>query len=187
MLTFTKVSFPVIVAWCMVTFPQAALVEEKTVVSTKPVLVLSGADSRVDKPAYHRVTSQQAWDNLWLSHLGKTEADKFREHIPVVTIDFEKNIVIAIFQGTSTNSRGLQITSVDEAKDFITLCFDDISYQTAGGLGVGGGSVQVTPYAFVVVPRSSKVIVVKEDIQGLKDKPPEWKERARLRAEESRG
>ena len=187
MLTFTKVSFPVIVAWCMVTFPQAALVEEKTVVSTKPVLVLSGADSRVDKPAYHRVTSQQAWDNLWLSHLGKTEADKFREHIPVVTIDFEKNIVIAIFQGTSTNSRGLQITSVDEAKDFITLCFQGMSYQTAGGLGGGGGSVQVTPYAFVVVPKSSKVIVVKEDIQVPKDKPPEWKERARLRAEESRG
>jgi hypothetical protein len=130
---------------------------------------------------------EQAWDNLWLSHLGKTEADKFREHIPVVTIDFEKNIVIAIFQGTSTNSRGLQITSVDEAKDFITLCFQGMSYQTAGGLGGGGGSVQVTPYAFVVVPKSSKVIVVKEDIQVPKDKPPEWKERARLRAEESRG
>ena len=60
MLTFTKVSFPVIVAWCMVTFPQAALVEEKTVVSTKPVLVLSGADSRVDKLAYHRV--------IWSKH-----------------------------------------------------------------------------------------------------------------------
>jgi len=169
-----------VTAGCAFALLQAAIIGEEVVVTSKPILVLSGADSHMDQPAFHRVASQKAWNSLWLFHLGKTESDQFREHLPIVTIDFEKNIVIAIFRGAATNSRGLQIVSVDEARDDITLHFDDMSYQTVGGLGDGGGSVHVTPYAFVVVPKSSKDFVLKEDVQRLKDKPPEWKERGRL-------
>jgi hypothetical protein len=131
----------------------------------------------VGKPAFHRVTSEGAWKKVWLSHLGKTEADTFRESLPAVTFDFDRCMVIAVFQGEKTNSRGLTVISLDEGKDAITLRFDDMSYQTVGGVA------RVTPYAFVVVPKSAKVVVVEEDVQALKDKPPEWKERARLKAE----
>jgi hypothetical protein len=127
-------------------------------------------------------------EELWLSHLGKTEADRFREHLPIVQIDFEKCMVIAIFQGAKTNSRGLRVISVNENNDNVTLRVDDMSYQTSGGLnGGGGGGVPVKPYAFVVISKSAKLVVVEEDVQSLKDKPPEWKERARLKPEEERG
>ena len=174
--------------WCLPWASRTAFGADKAAGQAKPLLVLTGADSRVDKPTYHLATSEEAWKRLWLIHLGKTEADGFREHLPIVQIDFERCMVIAVFQGVSTNSRGLNIISVDENKDTVFLRFDDMSYQTSGGLdGGGGGGVMVTPYAFVVIPKSAKLVLVEENVQSLKDKPPVWKERARLKAEEERG
>ena len=62
-----------------------------------------------------------------------------------------------------------------------SLRFDDMSYQTAGG--IDGGRVPVTPYAFVVIPNSAKLVLIEENVQSLKEKPPVWNERARLKAE----
>jgi hypothetical protein len=56
-----------------------------------------------------------------------------------------------------------------------------MSYQTAGG--IDGGRVPVTPYAFVVIPNSAKLVLIEENVQSLKEKPPVWSERARLKAE----
>ena len=168
-------------SWCPKLEAQTALGKDEAAGKTRPLIVLAGADSKVDKPAYYRVSSEEAWQRIWLSHLGKTEADRFREHMPIVQIDFKKCMVIAIFKGAASNSRGLNIISTDEHEDTVYLRFDDMSYQTDGGLD--GGRVPVTPYAFVVIPNSAKLVLIEENIQSLKEKPPVWNERARLKAE----
>ncbi len=160
---------------------QTALVKDEAAGQSRPLIVLAGADSKVEKAAYYRVSSEEAWQRIWLSHLGKTEEDRFREQMPIVQIDFKKCMVIAIFKGAASNSRGLDIISIDEQDDTVSLRFDDMSYQTAGGLD--GGRVPVTPYAFVVIPNSAKLVLIEENIQSLKEKPPVWKERAMLKAE----
>ncbi|MFZ4083258.1 MAG: hypothetical protein ACOYKN_18665 [Pirellula sp.] len=168
-------------SWCPKLEAQTVLGKVEATGKTRPLIVLAGADSKVGKPAYYRVSSEEAWQRIWLSHLGKTEADRFREHMPIVQIDFKKCMVIAIFKGAASNSRGLNIISTDEREDTVYLRFDDMSYQTAGGLD--GGRVPVTPYAFVVIPNSAKLVLIEENIQSLKEKPPVWNERARLKAE----
>lgn len=180
MRTILVVTTLVFGAWCELWASRTAFGDEKADVQTKPLLVLTGANSRVEKAGYYRVASEEAWKKLWLDHLGKTEREIFQEQLPALTIDFERCMVIAIFQGAKTNSRGITVASVVEGNDAITLRFDDISYQT---LGAGA---QVTPYAFVVTPKSSKPVVLEEDVQSFKHRPPEWKERARLKAEEGR-
>ena len=170
-----------LMSWCPKMEAQSVLAKDEAAGQTRPLIALTGADSKVDKPAYYRVSSEEAWQRIWLSHLGKTEADRFREHLPIVQIDFTKCMVIAIFKGAASNSRGLNIVSIDEHEDTVSLRFDDMSYQTAGG--IDGGRVPVTPYAFVVIPNSAKLVLIEENVQSLKEKPPVWNERARLKAE----
>src|SRR5262245_43822341 len=121
MRTATVVSLLVLgAAWWLVT-PALARGEERNDMVTKPFLVLTGADSRVEKSAYQRVNSEDAFRKLWLSHLGKTEADSYREPVPALSIDFERCMVIAIFHCEKGHSRGLEVVSVTEGNERITL------------------------------------------------------------------
>jgi hypothetical protein len=185
-LVVTTLLLLMLCVFCLPGFHQTALGEDKSPRRSKPILVITGADSRLDQPGYHRITSEEAWQKLWLSHLGKTEADTFQEHLPILQIDFETCMVIAIFKGSATNSRGLNVSSVEGNQDNVLLRFDDMSYQTSGGLGGGGGKVEVRPYAFVLIPKYAKLVVVEENVQSLKDRPPAWKECARLKDEDAR-
>jgi hypothetical protein len=47
-------------------------------------------------------------------------------------------------------------------------------------MGPNGGGVQATVYGFFVLPRSSKTVVLEENVQNYLGQPPEWKERANL-------
>ena len=161
--------------WCLVGCSQTAPGGERVAVQTKPLAVLTGADSRVNKPAYYRITSDDAWRKLLQHHQGTSGADVYSGSLPALDIDFNQCMVIAVFQGDKTNSRGLTI-SLEEGIATLAVRFDDMSYQTLGG------AVRVAPYAFVVVSKSAKLVVVEEDVQALKTNPPEWKERARLEA-----
>ncbi|MGQ0613093.1 MAG: hypothetical protein ACT4PV_05075 [Planctomycetaceae bacterium] len=40
--------------------------------------------------------------------------------------------------------------------------------------------MRATAYGFCVLPRSEKVLVVEEDVQGIIGASPKWKERARF-------
>ena len=123
--------------------------------------------------------SREQGKNGW--YFGYWDRAKDADGYYTQSSDFKKCMVIAIFKGSASNSRGLNIISTDEHEDTVYLRFDDMSYQTAGGLD--GGRVPVTPYAFVVIPNSAKLVLIEENVQSLKEKPPVWNERARLKAE----
>jgi len=142
--------------------------------SRRPILLLTGPTSQIDATEYHRITSTENWQTLWLRHHGKTAQEAFNERLTNVEIDFENHELIAIFQGVEINSRGLTIDSIIEDDDVITVRFDDWQYQSSGGAD------RCSTYGFVLLPKSTKPIVLEENVQGLKDEPPKWKQRARL-------
>jgi hypothetical protein len=148
---------------------------------TKPLVVLTGVDSRMSKTSFHRVESEQEFRKLWLAHLGKAEQDYWRTPTPAISVDFERCMVIAVFRVEKGNSRGLHVESVTDGDDQVTVRYTNLSYQTAAGFGRTLPPTPITPaYAFVVVPKSDKPVVLEEDGQRLKNDPPNWTERARL-------
>lgn len=172
-----------LVAALLVAAAAPARADDAAPAPVKPLLVLSGADSRTAQPTFARATDEAAFAKLWLGHLGKTADDAFREQLPTIEIDFAKCMVVAVFAGTTTNCRGLTIASVTDGPDAVTVRFEKLTYQTAGPLNGGPAPVNhSTPYAFVLLPKSQKAVVVEEGVRQLKAEPTQWKERARLPA-----
>ena len=142
-----------------------------------PCVILTGADSHVSDREYHRITSMNDWAKLWQKHKGQkdnSEYDLYHDPLGLPLIDFQRYMVIAIFQGTRWNSAGLKAVSILEQQDGIVFRFDDKSYQTGGR---NGGGRRVTVYGFFIVPRSPKPVVLEENVQRVIGRPPEWKER----------
>jgi Tfp pilus assembly protein PilF len=148
--------------------------------TTHPYVTLTGTDSHVKEPSYRRAMSEDEWIKIWQRHKGEKESkdyDLFYNPLGLPSIDFEKCMVIAVFQGSGVNSAGLKAVAILEEKDRIVLRFQDKSYQTAGP---DGGGEQVTVYGFFVLPRSSKTVVLEENVQNGMHQPPVWKERVGL-------
>jgi hypothetical protein len=142
-----------------------------------PLAVLTGNDSHVKPQAFLRIRSAADWKKTWLDHLGIKE-DTI--HRPAMEVDFTRCEVVTVFKGASVNSCGLRVDSVTESNDAIVVRFDDISYQTMS-FGNEEKGDQVSPYAFIVLPKAnSKSIVLEENVQSIIGRPPEWKEVARL-------
>src|SRR5262249_46971048 len=142
-----------------------------------PLTVLTGNDSHVKKRVFLRIASAVDWKRTWLDHLGMKEDTIYR---PAMEVDFTRCEVVAVFEGALVNSCGLRVDSITESNDAIVVRFDDISYQTAS-LGKEDKGDQVSPYAFIVLPKANgKSIVLEENVQSINGRPPEWKEVARL-------
>ena len=150
---------------------------DKAIAVVSPCVALTGAHSHVSERGYHRVTAVADWITLWQKHKGQKDGEQYDlyfDPLELPVIDFNQYMVIVIFQGKGSNSAGLNAVSVVEEQERIVLRFDDKTYQTAGP---GGGGKEVTVYGFFIIPRSSKPVTLEEQVQGLKGKPDEWKER----------
>jgi hypothetical protein len=143
----------------------------------KPCVVISGADSHVTEHQYRRIISADEWIRVWQEHKGEKptgQYDLFYNPLALPLIDFDRYMVIAIFQGNGWNSAGLRAISISVEDKRIVFRFEDKSYQTGGP---HGGGRRVAVYGFFVVPRSTKSVVLEDNVQQYKGKPPVWQER----------
>jgi len=148
----------------------------------RPLVTLTGTDSHVTACSYHRVASEDEWIKIWQWHKGEKESkdyDLFYNPLGLPSIDFEKCMVITVFQGSGVNSAGLKVVALLEERDRIVLRFEDKRYQTMV-YGPRDEGDKVTVYGFFVLPRSSKKVVLEENVQNYIGQPPVWKERASL-------
>jgi hypothetical protein len=144
--------------------------------NTKPPVVLSGADSHIVKPSLRLIMSDEAWKRAWAAHLGTTVDDAYR---PEMGVDFDRYMVVAIFRGERVNTRRVAIESTSAIRGSTLIRIIDLGYQTAGK---DNGKPPDRPYAFVVLPKSTKGVIVEENVQQYKGEPPEWKEWSRIEA-----
>jgi hypothetical protein len=158
-----------------------ALLTYCTVANAKdatPLVALSGDDSKIHKASYQRVTSPDDWAQIWSSHLGTSVDDSYRSCFEV---DFERCMVVAILRGEQRNSRGIRVDSIENAEDALVIRFTQLGYQTSG---VDNDQPPDRPFAFIVVPATSKTIVFEENYPNTMGTPPEWKEVARMEGQE---
>jgi hypothetical protein len=145
----------------------------------RPLVTLTGTDSRVKERSYHLIRSEKEWIKTWQRHKGEKESkdyDHFYNPLGMPEIDFEKCMVIAAFQGSGWNSAGLMTTTLKEEENRIVFRFHSKSYQTLSRSG--DSRKKVTVYGFFVLPRSDKMVVVEEEYYSLDLKNYWWKERA---------
>lgn len=145
--------------------------------TSRPLVALHGASSRITATRYLRVTDAKEWRSLWLEHLGVTPGGLEDLAAEVPEIDFDRCMVIALFTGSRWNSRGISCEGIIERDAELLVRFDQLSYQTSGP---DGGGEKVQPFGVFVLPRSECRVVLEENVQGLKDNPPKWKRQAEI-------
>ena len=143
-----------------------------------PITVsMHGAQSGIHKKRYERILKQEDLDTLWRDHRevkGNTSAETF-------DIDFKQMMVIALFAGDKQQNRGLLVkTCRDQGKE-IVVRFQELSWQTSGVIG-DSKETRTSPWGLVVIPKSSKKIIVEWDTQTNKNQPPEWERWAQFGA-----
>jgi hypothetical protein len=145
----------------------------KTRNDSAPLAMLTSNDSRVKARTYERVASPTDWKKTWLKHLGMKEDTIYR---PAMEVDFDRCEVVALFGGESWNTCGFVVDSLTERDDSILLRIEGVYYQTEGGAD------RVAPFAFVVLPKSSKPITLELSDPHSPNEPPRWREVARFAA-----
>ena len=143
---------------------------------SKPLVSLMGRTSKVTKPGYHRVESAKAWDALWLRHqTGKPEpGDGVPNDFLHGAVDFNRCMVVAVFQGKGINCSGFEVHTVSEAKDRLVVRVEGQYYQT------GEGAAATAAWGAFILPRSAKPIVIELDTRLLIADTPKWTRVAEL-------
>ena len=109
------------------------------------VTVAQGTASGVHEPAQLVIRDQAAWVTLWGRHRGATRG-------PVPSVDFNRDMVIAIFADESGTPRQLKIRQITRETDRL-----EVSYTLAvtGPLPEGEGASRVVPFHIVRLARST--------------------------------
>lgn len=112
-----------------------------------PVAVLrgwQGGDSAIAARRYARVVDESSWSALWQAHAPGTA---------VPAVDFDKEMVVAIFAGTvDDNALRIPLYSVSEA--------DSIEVTTMNYISDVMPSGSSTPYVIAVLPLSMKSVTI---------------------------
>lgn len=145
-----------------------------------PYAVITGPDCAMSQRRVSRITDRVAWREVWQRHLGKPVADPYVTIVGLPQINFRACMVVALFAGESLNSRGAYGVSWHEDADRARLRFTDMSYNTTGP------DRSCRPFAFFVVPRSTKRLIVEESIVRERGEPPEMVRWARFAPLEKR-
>ncbi|MBZ0137935.1 MAG: hypothetical protein K8I27_16385 [Planctomycetes bacterium] len=127
-----------------------------------------GADSEVVDKSCVVVSDKDAWSALWMAHTINPMDDPVNPP-KLPEVDFEKELIVAVFGGQSVNSRGYFVQEILNARNGWVIRVDETTYQTANKAD------DVTPYGIWVLPKDSGSIAVEENVQGLKDAGPVWK------------
>lgn len=143
-------------------------------IGEEPLIAFRGAHSAIADQRFLCLTNPVQWKELWVEHQGD-ELNRTVQGSPICpTIDFDRCLVIAVFRGDSWNCDGEFVHSIADREDDVLIRFDSQTYQT-----MKEGN-RVTPFGIWVLPRTSKPIVLEENVQGILGKPPIWKEQARF-------
>ncbi len=140
----------------------------------EPVRVWTGPDSGVSEQGYFLVHTPEEWERIWLAHLQAMERRPNEAQDRTPRINFRKRLIVVLFHGNSFNNSGLAVEEVSERHDRIVLRYDEVSFQT------DYVSVPTQAYAFVVLPRTEKSIVIEENVCPFIGGTPEWARRATL-------
>ena len=145
--------------------------------ASKPVLTMYGRNSKITKRKLLRITTAEDWRSLWMEH--KTGSPKPKDvpgDLEYAELDFKKVMAIAVFEGEGVNCRGYTCHSIREVEGRVRFRLEAHKYQS------GFPTPDTQAWGILVIPRSSKEVVLERDVRVLIRAPPEWKEWTRFPA-----
>lgn len=89
-----------------------------------PCVTLSGAETRVEKTSYLRITRLDDWVKLWRKHKGDRSEGEYHlyyDELGLPLVDFDRYMVIAVFEDTQVCAYGFRVESVSEWSDEIRI------------------------------------------------------------------
>lgn len=144
----------------------------------RPLVTITGAESKITAREFHRITTTQAWTELWLRHVGyeprNERYDTYYNPAAMPGVDFSQCMVLAILRGDGLNTAAVDVKSITEQGGELLVRFEDRMYQTMDT------SNPSTAFGFFILPRTDLPIVLEENVQGLIGRPPIWKRVQRL-------
>lgn len=156
-------------------------------------LMLSGDDSDIGTAGQQLISSEEDWVALWARHLGPDAKDpETGEVAPAAPdVDFDKQLVVAVFVGRAVTARGLTLISYT-SDDQLTIRYDVRSYQTASSRRPSSDPEQakrdyyerfghIRAFGFFLISRSEREIVLLNDVSGFQQPEPKWREVARFK------
>jgi hypothetical protein len=118
-------------------------------------------ESKITQPRCERITTKEAWGQLWKEHAGAQAVQP--------EIDFRQQMVVAIFRGETWNCKGSNFSMHSTAKErWSCLC--------EGGLPDWAAGDRVCPYGIFIIPKSAKRLIIKVDSQAFIGGPAVWAE-----------
>jgi hypothetical protein len=121
----------------------------------------TGENSRVTRAQTRLVYDDEGWTALWNEHAGTAAP----------AVNFEREIVLAVFGGDKLNSRGYTVREILQGEYRYTLRLEEEHFQTAGP---DGGGVRCAPFAMFALPRTEAAIHMELNVQGIKRAAPLW-------------
>jgi hypothetical protein len=174
-------------ALCALAFvSRAADPKEPKDTPLKPTAVFRGSHSAIRGEEFHVITIAKEWDKLWSKHRGDTRDPLFTETSQSLEIDFETHYAVAIFTGSGERC---SITSRQRG-DAVVIGFGFEVFSTEGRLPDRTDHEKAkdnaaAEYVFILLPKPVKVVVVEQNREYRRNKPPDWIERAKFPAPKS--
>lgn len=157
-----------------------AVAESPELAKRQPLISLEGRWSGVSKESYCRIQSPEAYRKLMLAHQTVSqESGKVPDTLPALEVDFNRFMVIAVFEGKGSCCIGIRVHSILESDNYVTVRVQAQTYQTGLISGVvNDDSAQA--YGIFVLPRTRKQVAIEMDTRGDLAAPPEWTKYAEL-------
>ncbi|MCC6574160.1 MAG: hypothetical protein IT462_10235 [Planctomycetes bacterium] len=120
----------------------------------------TGDDSNIAEEEYQLIQNQKDLETVLYRHKG----DGW-DKLPL-TVDFSKEMVVAIFAGKSTNMRALSIAGIFKTEDHYLMRTEAVHYQS-----VGRGK-KTTSFGFFVLPiNNCRIVVERSEIREMHGRP----------------
>lgn len=148
----------------------------------EPMEGFCGDDSQILEPHIQLVSNVADFSALWQRHAGTLD------RLPVV--DFERQMVLAVFDGLRSNCNGIDIEYALDTGDYIEVFLRHWNYQSHVSQADMDGKPWLDPnnnerpYGIHVLPKIAKPVQVKVDRRALIRSPSVWQVRAVLPAAE---
>jgi hypothetical protein len=169
---------PITGATAVIAAPLSRTNSQTPALGQRPLVELSGADSKVAKRSYEIVSNQEDWNRLWQRHTGRPGKYVFGDE-GQPAVNFDRCVVVAVFQGTQASSLGVFVREIVEQTDRLVLRFDNRWFASGAGRRLAPARPSM-PFGFFVLPRISKEIVLEEAVYTKKDLPPIFESRGAL-------
>jgi hypothetical protein len=154
----------------------------------KPTAMFRGSHSAIQlataRGKFEVVSNEKDWKKLWKEHRGDEATRLFAESDQNCDIDFDTQYVVAVFYGSSPGGE----VELRQRGDTALIGYRNTYYQTEGGAADLRPDIRkaqeatTSHYAFVILPKPVKTIVIEKDIQNELGKPPIWEEQKRFPA-----